>query len=224
MPRPDFPDSWVETEKVRAWKKSLAGAGCTLRGLELIAKLDKRDGGLLFALAKAQASDADGHALLPYVLFRGAAVVVVPRILPAEGGEPLFLTVTQRRTGHGRESLEFPAGMLDGETDPGKVGAKELAEETGWLLSSSSLIPLWDSPLYPSPGLSDESIHFFGVSGTWDRAERRRFEGALSGVEAEGERIRVGLKTAQAIREQTTSLQTLLALRLFQEHAAFCLD
>jgi 8-oxo-dGTP pyrophosphatase MutT (NUDIX family) len=218
--KPDIQD-WSESEKVRVWRQALIEGGCSLDGLELIAKLDKRDGTLLFALAKAKAFDPDGHPLLPYVLFRGAAVVVVPRILPEEGGAPLYLTVSQRRSGHGRLSLEFPAGMLDGESDSRKVGAKELGEETGWEISADKLVPLWVQPLYSSPGLSDESIHFFGVSETWSVEKRQSFEGTLSGVAQEDERIRVALKSEFEIRAEADSLQTLLGLELFLKNTQF---
>ena len=70
--------SWRETPKVKAWEQNLRGAGCSLDSLSPLNLLNKGDGDLLFALLEAKGRDPEGRPLLPYVLLRGPACVVVP--------------------------------------------------------------------------------------------------------------------------------------------------
>lgn len=215
-PASSTPD-WRQAPKVRAWEKALLDAGCTLQELELLQGLRKRDQSLLFALVQAKGKDPEGRPLLPYALLRGSACVVVPAITVAETGEELLLTVWQRRIAHGRLSLEFPAGMLD-ETlhDPVGVARRELEEETGLVVRREQLLPLVQRPLYSSPGLSDESIWFYVCPVTLTRKQCDTFHGSDTGAAHEGEHIRVALMTRQELAVQTDSLQTRLALHLFE--------
>lgn len=210
-------ESWRLAPKVVTWEKSLRAAGCTLQNLELLRGLYKRNGSLLFALVKATGTDPEGRPLLPYALLRGPACVVVPAITVAETGEVKFLMVRQRRMGHGREALEFPAGMLD-ETlhDPLGVAQRELQEETGLEVGAHGFFLLHPHALYSSPGLSDESIWFYGCQLTLSQAACEALHGSLAGEAHEGEHIEVALMRAEEIVAHTDSLQTLLALRLFE--------
>lgn len=208
---------WRQAPKVKAWENALREAGCNLQELELLQGLRKRDQSLLFALVRAKGEDGEGRPLLPYALLRGSACVVVPAVTVAETGEELLLTVWQRRIAHGRLSLEFPAGMLD-ETlhDPVGVARRELEEETGLVVRREQLLPLVQRPLYSSPGLSDESIWFYVCPVTLTRKQCDTFHGRDAGAAHEGEHIRVALMTRQELAAQTDSLQTRLALHLFE--------
>jgi 8-oxo-dGTP pyrophosphatase MutT (NUDIX family) len=114
------------------------------------------------------------------------------------------------------DSLEFPAGMLDDETgDPAGVALRELQEEVGLTVAPAALIPLSDRPLYTSPGLDDEAIHFFACEVELDDAEFHALEGGRGGLEEEGEHIRLGLwDHAEAIKV-ADSVQVHLAFHLY---------
>jgi 8-oxo-dGTP pyrophosphatase MutT (NUDIX family) len=213
--------AWRQSPKVMAWEKSLLAAGCTLQQLELLHGLYKRDGSLLFALVKATGHDPDGHPLLPYALVRGPACVVVPVITVIETGERKFLMVNQRRLGHGRVSLEFPAGMLD-ETlgDPQGVAQKELHEETHVLAPREDFKLLHPCALYSSPGLNDESIWFYTCSLKLSAAACEQLHEAHAGEASEGEHIRVELLSRHEILPRLDSLQAVLALHLYDAFAS----
>lgn len=212
---------WREAPKVAAWEASLREAGCTLHDLELLRGLYKRNGSLLFALVKADGIDPEGRPLLPYALLRGPACVVVPAITVAETGEEKFLVVKQRRMGHGRLALEFPAGMLDDTLhDPQGVAQRELQEETGLEVAAKQFFLLHPHALYSSPGLSDESVWFYGCRLTLPQKVGEALHGGLAGEAHEGEHIEVALITRDALKKQTDSLQTLLALHLYDAWVA----
>jgi ADP-sugar diphosphatase len=200
---------------VRAWEHRLDTQGWKLDSLEPLDILNRRHGeGMLFALLNAEGRDPEGKPLLPYVLLRGAACVVVPVVKNRASGEKKFLMILQRRVGSGDLSLEFPAGMVDGDGDPAGTALRELEEETGLRVDAASLIPLWDKGLYSSPGLSDESIHFYAVEVELDAAAYHALEGGAAGHADEGEHITTTLKTFAEASAAITSLQPLLGFFL----------
>lgn len=203
---------------MQAWEKSLLQAGNRLREIRLLQGLLKRNGDLLFALVEAHGDDPQGRPLLPYALLRGPAIVIVPEVIAEETGESFWLLVSQRRMGHGRMVREFPAGMLDEHLhDPMAVAAQELHEETGLKVPVTALLPLWERPLYSSPGLSDESIHFVGVRLTLPKAALESLHGTEQGHRHEGEFIDVTLAPWDDPCLDMDSLQSLLGRKLFLE-------
>jgi hypothetical protein len=79
------------------------------------------------------------------------------------------------------------------------------------------LIPLWNDPLYSSPGLSDESIYFYAVDIEVDEARWKALEGGKAGHEAEGEFITTTLKTFAEAAAELTSIQPLMGLHLHRQ-------
>ena len=208
---------WRESPKVKAWEQRLKDSGCSLESLEPLNILKKRDGDLLFALVEAKGRDLEGNPLLPYALLRGPACVVVPVCRNRITGEKKFLMIHQRRIGHGGLSLEFPAGMLDDDLhDPIGTAMRELEEETGVRVEASSLTPLWDRPLFSSPGLSDESIYFYSTQIDLDEKEWSALQGAETGHANEGEFITTTLKTFAEGMSELTSIQPLMGFLLHQ--------
>jgi 8-oxo-dGTP pyrophosphatase MutT (NUDIX family) len=212
-----MPENFQNEPKVKTWIKTVEKTGCRVKGIEPVKTISKPGRDMLFALARADVRDPDGNRLLPYVLIRGHACVIVPKLFHSGTGEERFIMVRQRRIGNGHYSLEFPAGMLDCESDPQAVAIKEMKEETGLDVGKEALFPLHPGPLYSSAGLCDEGIYYFGCEMKLDAAEWEDLEGRTMGVPAEGEYIRVELWKASEAVKQVTSLQTRLGFYLFRD-------
>jgi 8-oxo-dGTP pyrophosphatase MutT (NUDIX family) len=210
-----FP-GWREWPPLRAWEDKLTGEGWALERVAARDLFARRDGELLFGMVEAAGLDPEGKPLLPYVLVRGAACMVVPVARNRDTGEKRFVMILQRRVGSGDLSLEFPAGMVDAGESPAAAAARELAEETG-LDAKAELVPLWDVGLYSSPGLSDEHVFFYAAEFELSDAEYRALEGGDSGHADEGEHITTTLKTYAQARAGLTSEHPLLALFLYRE-------
>lgn len=204
---------------VRHWEHALSSRGWTVSTLKPLNLLARGNGDPLFALLEARGTDPDGRPMLPYVLVRGPAVVVVPECVNRATGERKFLMVLQHRVGDGTLSLEFPAGMVENGGDPAEAALRELREETALpdeALAEVALEPLWTRGLTSSPGLTDEAVHFYAVTLTLEDAVYRRLDGGLAGHEEEGEHIVTALRTADEVMAGTGSVLPLLGLLLFQ--------
>jgi ADP-sugar diphosphatase len=213
------PDRLGQAPKYRAWKRALRDNGCALRSVELLCGLNKHDGSLLFALLRTRVEDPRGRPLPAYALIRGNAVLIVTLVVDMDSGERRFLMLRQRRIGHGGETLEFPAGMLDEDvTDPLGVALRELKEETGLDVAPGQIFALSDRPLYSSPGLDDEAIHYFGCVLVLPSQQYRALEGGETGKAEENEYIRLSLLEYPQALQEVDSLQVRLGFSLFFEY------
>lgn len=204
--------------KVTRWRERLEKSGCRINGLHSEHELHRPNGELLFALAHADVTAPDGNNLPSCIFLRGDACIVVPLIRNNDTGEKRFLMVLQRRIAHGAPSLEFPAGMLDRNTDnPALVAVRELREETGLSISVDALFPLSAVPLYSSAGACDEAIHYFGCTVDLDAAVFASLEGRIAGADAD-EHIGVTLRTREQARAEANSLGAQLGVFLFEEY------
>jgi len=211
--------SFEQEPKVQDWLNSLRNAGCTIHSIEPMHLVHKRNGELLFGLLKATITDPQGEKLHDILFLRGNACIIIPRIINRETGEQAFLMIYQRRIGNGRHNLEFPAGMVDRNTDnPLQVACKELCEETGLSVEPDDLVTLCETPLYSSPGASDEAIYYYGCSTTVSNEEYSAFNGRNIDNTHENEHIQVTLRTHDQAVAETISLQARLGLYLFAEH------
>jgi ADP-sugar diphosphatase len=198
------------------WKSSLEKAGCSIRSITPRYLFNKRNGELLFGVFEVDATGGDNHPLLPIVVVRGNACVIVPLLRNRTTGEEKFMMIRQRRTGNGRINLEFPAGMLDRNVDhPVAVAVTELHEETGLLIDSGDMFPLFDRPLYTSVGLQDEAILYYGCVVDVAADVFSAFEGKTAGAPDENEHIVVTLKTREEAVAEAESGQVILGLYLF---------
>jgi len=213
-----MPDSF----KITSWKHNLTKAGCSIGDIRTIADITKKNGDPLFSLLNAEVTSPEGYKLPHIVFIRGNAVIVVPLIKNSESGEERFLMIRQRRIGTGLFCLEFPAGMIDHENDdPADVAAREVCEETGLHITRDILTQLCDTPLYSSPGASDEAIYYFGCKVTVDDQTYQSLKNATGGNHEENEYCHVELLRYEEAEPRLTSLQARLAIRLFNEH--FCI-
>ncbi|MFC1585008.1 NUDIX hydrolase [Fibrobacterota bacterium] len=172
-------EQFEDAHKVKLWKKTVQEAGCGIEDLKPINSITKSNGELLFALAETQVTA--GRRLMPYLLIRGHACVVVPQVMQRSSGEKKFIMVRQRRIGNGHSSLEFPAGMLDSSNDPVQVAEREFQEETGLEFEKGSLFPLHSGPLFSSPGLYDEGIFSLGCHLELEDKPYRKLENRYTG-------------------------------------------
>ena len=187
-------NTFESAPKVLAWKKELLDHGCQVASIVPISTYQKSNGELLFGMFKVYAKTPEETTLLPYAFIRGHASVIVPLVENSDTHQQKYLMVRQRRTGNGSLSLEFPAGMLDSDIDaPLATAVKELSEETSLSVDKNDLFPLWDKPLYSSPGTSDEAIYYYGCYIKVPDTQWQSFEGKKTGAEHENEHIFVSL-------------------------------
>ncbi len=95
------------------------------------------------------------------IIHRGTFAAVCVHLV--SNTQEAFLMVRQQRPVRPEPFYEHPAGMLEPGEDPRTAITRELAEETGLLITPEDLIPLSPAPVYPSPGLWHESGYFFAL-------------------------------------------------------------
>lgn len=100
----------------------------------------------------------DGHVISPYhVLEYSPWVTVIP--LTDEGN---IVLVREYRHAAGKIMIGLPGGVSDpGETNWELVGARELAEETGYAAREMHAI----GNCYPNPAIQNNEIHYFLALG-----------------------------------------------------------
>ena len=123
------------------------------------------------------AKDPQGNDLPGIIFMRGGGVIILPILDTADGR--FVICVRQARLPIGSlDSLELPAGMLDGDGNFSGVAAKELREETGIDIAADELVDLTElayaaagaaaAPrfrgVFVTPGGSDEFIRVLAPS------------------------------------------------------------
>lgn len=98
----------------------------------------------------------------------GAAVLAVTP-------EQQVVLVRQYRYVCGRETLELPAGKLEGTEDPALCASRELAEETPYTAESVQLLHAF----YSTPGFCNEKIYLFWAQGVQANSSLQPDEGEL---------------------------------------------
>lgn len=93
-----------------------------------------------------------GKAVIREVVVHPGGVTAVPVL---EDGR--IVLIRQFRYPIGKFILELPAGKLDSGQTPIDTMARELEEEIGY--SAGNITP--ECTFYPTPGISNEAIHFF---------------------------------------------------------------
>jgi 8-oxo-dGTP pyrophosphatase MutT (NUDIX family) len=98
-----------------------------------------------------------------------------------------------------------------------------LEEETGLdadAMRGVKLERLWQRGLSSSPGLTDESVHFYFVEVTLDDARFRDLEGGAAGHQDEGEHITTTLKSPAEAFPEVGSMLALIGLFLHQQRGS----
>lgn len=121
----------------------------------------------------------------------------------SETDKHVILTLQPRIPAGSLSFAELPAGMLDDSGSFSGAAAKEISEETGLKIPESELINMSDlvlhatqnsgeqlqTAIYPSPGGSDEFITLFLWQKRVPRAQLKDWQGKLTGLRDEGEKI-----------------------------------
>ncbi len=212
MPQNEF------ARKIRNWVNDVIKAGCTVHNVKMIDEIRKKNGDLLFALLDVDVRSPEGTRLPNIAFIRGHACLAVVLLKNKDSGEQRYLMIRQRRIGNGQLSLEFPAGMLDEESDVRAVIIRELYEETGLEVSPAEIFPLTDDLLYSSAGASDEGIYYFGCIKELPSQEFCSFTGKKGGNPEENEDISVVLLSRYEAEPVCNSLQARLGFYLFEEY------
>jgi 8-oxo-dGTP pyrophosphatase MutT (NUDIX family) len=206
-------------KKIKEWSDTVQSHGCRVDKITILNEIRKPDSSLLFALIDAEVYDPQGNKLPNIVFIRGHACVIVPGVYNTESKMSSYLMVRQRRIGSGEDSLEFPAGMLDNESqDPIGVAMKEMFEETGLTISKLQLFPLCNTLLYSSVGGSDEGIYYYGCHLDVDNYQYMSLHNRFRGNEHENERITVELVSRKDAEKRAHSTQVLLGIYLFEHY------
>ncbi|MCX8111648.1 MAG: NUDIX hydrolase [Bacteroidia bacterium] len=132
-------------------------------------------------------------------------------------GEEYFLTVRQYRTAASAVFYEHPAGMIEPSEDPIEGALRELAEETGWLLTKDDIIPLTPHSLYPSPAIWREEGYFFAARLQVPKPLIDSYQ-ADPIRETKEEQLRLAAIPKEKLPQLTRNLQTIAHTFLYYAH------
>lgn len=165
-------------------------------------------------------------------------IILQPDDVPAdsETDKHVLLAIQPRIPAGSLSFAEIPAGMLDDSGSFSGGAAKEIKEETGLEVSNDELLDMTHLALssqtsdvsdatgenlqeavYPSPGGSDEFIPLFLCQKRIKREEMKVWQGKLTGLRDEGEKITIKLVPLDRLwREGARDGKTLAALALYE--------
>lgn len=110
-----------------------------------------------------------------FIDHKGAAAIVAVR----KDGK--LLMVRQYRNALERETLEIPAGGLNGREEPTKLAAlRELKEETGYIAEDAELL----QSIYTTVAFCNEKIDIYLATGLEKQGDQELDEDEYVGVEA----------------------------------------
>ncbi|MPR32840.1 NUDIX hydrolase [Salmonirosea aquatica] len=179
----------ADAHKFQLWKSKLESNGLDVHSIEEVYSRRKGNGEILFSLLMTDATTPEGDKIPPICFLKGEVVCVLICFIEKQSREKYLLLVRQRRICDGSHTYEHPAGMLDSESDPAAVAAREVHEETGIVVPKEKLTRLLNHPCYPSTGTSDEAMYFFFCEIELPLEEIRGYHDQSMGVESDHERI-----------------------------------
>ena len=179
----------TDSHKFTLWRGKLQTNGLDIHGIEEIYSRRNGQGEILFSLLMTDATTPEGDKIPPICFLKGEVVCVLVCLIERKSRDKYLLLVKQRRICDGSHTYEHPAGMLDSESDPAAVAAREVYEETGIVIPKEELIRLLNHPCYPSTGTSDEAMYFFYCEIELSLNEINAYHNKAMGVESDHERI-----------------------------------
>ncbi len=182
-------ENLVDSHKYKIWRQKLENSGLAIHHIEEVYSRRNRQEEILFSLVMTDATTPEGDKIPPICFLKGEVVCVLICFIDTHSLEKYLLLVKQRRICDGSHTYEHPAGMLDSESDPAAVAAREVFEETGIRLDKTELTRLLDKPSYPSTGTSDETMYFYYCEIPLSASEIQTYHDQKQGVESDYERI-----------------------------------
>lgn len=179
----------TDSHKYKLWRGKLETSGLNIHDIEEIYSRRNGKDEILFSLLMTDATTPEGDKIPPICFLKGEVVCVLICFIEKVSREKYLLLVKQRRICDGSHTYEHPAGMLDSESDPAAVAAREVHEETGIELAKEELTRLLNHPCYPSTGTSDEAMYFFFCEIELTSDEIKAYHNQKMGVESDHERI-----------------------------------
>ena len=159
-------------------------------------------------------------------------LVLQPDDVPEDGEQEKYvlLTVQPRPAAGALSFAEIPAGMLDDAGSFVGGAAKEIEEETGLKVKDEDLLDMTalamqgqdnaeelQKGVYTTPGGCDEFIPIFLYQKRLPRSELQKFQGKLTGLRDEGEKITLKVvKLNDLWKEGARDGKTLAAWALYQ--------
>ena len=146
----------------------------------------------------------------------------------------VVLTVQPRLSAGSLSFVELPAGMLDDSDSFSGAAAREISEELGLEINHDDLVCLTDlaastiknegladeglpAAMFPSAGGCDECIRIFYLEHRVPRDQLNAWNGKLTGLRDEGERITLKLVRMRDLwREGMRDSKALSALALYE--------
>ena len=189
-----------------------------------------------FLKLQAEIKNDHGGWLPGAVFMRGGAVAMLlilqPDDVPAdsEKDKHVLMTIQPRIAAGSLSFAEIPAGMLDDSASFSGGAAEEIEEETGLVVKADELLDMsalaladekseeqLQKGIFSTPGGCDEFIPIFLYQKRIPRSELQEFQGKLTGLRDEGEKITLKVvKLENLWKEGARDGKTLAALALYQ--------
>lgn len=179
--------------------------------------INHRTKDLIFAKITVGATDSQGRTLPGIIFLRGDSVAILT-LIKVNGEDHSFVFVVQPRLAIGQlESVEIPAGMLDGDGNLVGVAAKEIREELGIEVNEKNLLNLnqhTPNGVALSPGGCDERMHFYSLEIDYTEEQMLALNDKLTGAADEHEYIRLKLVPVGEMEKYMSDAKFSLALFL----------
>lgn len=157
---------------------------------------------------------------LPGIVFsRGNSVAVLPVLKLKDTTHRYVICTEQYRVPAGKKMIEIPAGMMDLAGSFVGVAAKEMAEETGIIMTQKELIELTPSLVFPSIGACDEGMKIMYYTKEVTASELAALNGKITGSVEENEVIQLRLVPYEELHT-ISDMKTLTALLLLERKQA----
>lgn len=173
---------------------------------------------LLFEHPILRIEEVEGFPGGPRLIAHRGRFAAIALSLHAPPQEEQFLVVMQYRVAAREVFYEHPAGMVDAGETPVETALRELAEETGWLLTTTDLTPLTPPEgIYPSPAVWDEVGHFYAARLQVPEAVLQAYRHMVE-RQFENEKLRLTVIPGKVLLSHTRNLQTIAHTYLYYAH------
>lgn len=166
-----------------------------------------------FALLVVHFLDRNGTHRPTTVFFRPDAVGIIVVVHNSETSALFAALVNQLRVPAGGILMETPAGTIEEDNDPVATAIREIEEETGFKVQPENLIDL--GSYYLSPGACPEKMFFYACEFSLTSAEIEKLQGKSTGLEEEGEDIRLEIVPLFDLPNRVQDAKSVLAYYMY---------